>query len=96
MEASREFYAIQLLPDDGAAFYRTSDPAEVHALVYPHYCSLCGALNGNPDDGEGDCRHKIAAVLKRDQAIADSAPDIDERRDAYYQAGHYPPSPVYY
>jgi hypothetical protein len=84
MEASREFYAIQLLPDDGAEFYRTSDPAEVPALVYPHYCSLCGALNGNPDDGEGDCSHKFAAFLKRmkadDQAAADYYDEQADRR----------------
>jgi len=39
----------------------------------------------------------IAADDHADNAeIGCMVPDVDERREAHYQAGHYPPAPVYY
>ena len=92
-------YTIRALPDGGGAFYTTDDPAELPALVYPHYCSLCNTINGGDTDGEGPCEHKEAVKQAQAFALARAeriAPDVDARREAFYQAGLMPPSPVYY
>ena len=42
-------------------------------------------------------RDALAADDRADNAeIGHVVPDIDDRREAHYQAGHYPPAPVYY
>ena len=92
--------AIELLPDVTVNGYHIEwrAPLVAHltddgdgAAVSDHYCGICR---------EDRCRHTMAVAAAWDMALAevfsDNTPDIDDRREAYYEAGHYPPSPVYY
>ena len=64
-------------------------------IVMEHFCSLCAAKNRFGLDGEGDCIHKqiLREWTKYQMENGHPAmPDVDDRREAYYEAGEYPPA----
>jgi len=66
------------------------DPTEVPPLVSEWYCSICG------DNGNLDCEHiqLLREHAPEWEAAERESWDRDDRREAYYQAGQYPPNPI--
>lgn len=57
--------------------------------VTDYYCGICKADEHEP------CKHIKALVANAPGMEQIAEPDIDDRREAYYQAGELPPYPIY-